>query len=151
MPAAVSPLRGVERLFSYRQRFHFLRRLFRREISAGRVILSRLEKNMPQPNYTVNTLEALGSLCAEKPVLVIGADQAENLPRWHRAAELAKEFRFLIFARRGAEHALPPYLMAEAVPDFEENISATALREMLIPLKPSERLAEMRRLLSEYP
>lgn len=149
MPAAASPLRGDKRLFSYRERFHFLRRLFSREIAAGRVILSRLEKTLPQPNYTVNTLAALSSLCAVKPVLVIGADQAKNLSRWHRAAELTKAYRLLIFARRGAAVVPLAHLDAEVVADFDENISATELRDRLILLKPDARMAEMRRLLSE--
>ncbi len=148
MPAAVSPLRGDARLFSYRQRFHFLRRLFYREIAAGRVILSRLEKKLPPPNYTVHTLAELGRFCAEKPVLVIGADQAENFARWHRAADLMKKYTFLVFARRGSAFAPEAGLTAEVVADFDENISATELRNQLAALAPAERLREMQRLLS---
>ena len=85
-------------------------------------------------------------MCAGKPVLVIGADQAENLSRWHRAAELAKAYSFLIFARRGAPVVQPADLAADVVADFDENISATELRNQLVLLQPAERLAALRNL-----
>ena len=148
VPAAASPLRGDERLFSYRQRFHFLRQLFAREITSGRVVLSCLEKTLPQPNYTVNTLEALSKICTQKPVLVIGADQAQNLPRWHKADELQNNHDFLVFARRGADVATVAGFTPEVVADFDEDVSATELRNQLLLMPPGERTAEMRRLLS---
>lgn len=149
MPAAASPLRGDERLFTYRQRFHFLRQLFAREITSGRVVLSCLEKKLPQPNYTLHTFKALRKICTQKPVLVIGADQAQNLPRWHKADELIKNYEFLVFARRGAVVATVAGLSPEVVADFDEDISATELRNRLISMPPGERMAEMRRLLNE--
>lgn len=147
MPAAASPLRGDERLFTYRQRFHFLRQMFAREILSGRVVLSCLEKNLPLPNYTVKTLEALSRICAQRPVLMIGADQAQNLPRWHKADELIKNYEFLVFARRGAAVATVAGFTPEVVADFDEDVSATELRNQLLLLPPAERMAEMRRLL----
>lgn len=147
MPAAVSPLRGDERLFNYRERFHFLRLLFSREIAAGRVILSSLEKKLPQPNYTMNTLEALGKICPVKPALVVGGDQATNLSRWHRADELMQSFRFVVFARQGAIAPAVTGLDFEFIADFDEDISATNLREKLKALPLQERIAAARSLL----
>ena len=148
MPAAASPLRDDTRLFTYRERFHFLRALFSREIAAGRLVLSQLEKKLPRPNYTYDTLTALARLCPEKPVLVIGADQAANLHRWYKGEALTREYPFVIFARRGSTVALPAACRADVVGDFDEDISATALREALLPLSPAARRVEIRHMLA---
>ena len=130
MPAASAPLRRDERLFSYRERFHLLRRAFAQEVAAGSVAISVLERRLPAPNYTVNTLTALAGFCAQKPIVVIGGDQAEKLPRWHRAEELFAQYEFLVFARGGATPNIPG-LRARYVPDFAEDISATEMRALL--------------------
>lgn len=150
MPAAASPLREDARLFNYRMRFDFLHRLFAQEIAAGRVILSILEKKLPQPNYTYNTLEALAQICPVKPVLVIGADQAQNLPRWHKADDLLRNFRFLVFARGGSPADALPVFNVEVVADFDEEISATELRSQLAQLSVQARIAEMQKLLCNW-
>jgi nicotinic acid mononucleotide adenylyltransferase len=140
MPAASAPLRADERLFSYRERFYLLRRLLQKEISEGRVIISVLEKRLPKPGYTVNTLAALEKNCTVKPVIVIGADQAKKLGSWHQSEKLIRDFEFLIFAR---DRLLPkevPNLKAGFVEDFAEDISATQIRSTLSALPPQERL-----------
>lgn len=78
---------------------------------------------------------------------MIGADQAQNLPRWHKADELIKNYEFLVFARRGAAVATVAGFTPEVVADFDEDVSATELRNQLLLLPPAERMAEMRRLL----
>jgi len=149
MPAAASPLRGDARLFSYRQRFHFLRLLFAAEISAGRVILSLLEKKLLQPNYTYHMLEAFGKLCSFKPVLVIGADQAQNLARWYKADQLMQNFRFVVFARHGAVAPVVAGLNFDFVADFDEDISATGVREKFMALSASDRIARVRAMMAK--
>lgn len=140
MPAASAPLRTDERLFSYRERFWLLRRIFAAEIAAGSVVVSVLEQSLPAPNYTVNTLAALGRLCGEKPVVVIGSDQAEKLPRWHLAPDLIRDYEFLILARRGAGRPSIAGLKASYVEDFAEDISATQLRQALSAIPAADRL-----------
>ncbi|MBX3723632.1 MAG: nicotinate-nicotinamide nucleotide adenylyltransferase [Turneriella sp.] len=139
MPAASAPLRSDERLFSYRERFHLLRRAFAQEVAAGSVAISVLERRLPAPNYTVNTLTALAGFCAQKPIVVIGGDQAEKLPRWHRAEELFAQYEFLVFARGGATPNIPG-LRARYVPDFAEDISATEMRALLAAVPAASRL-----------
>ena len=131
MPAADAPLRGDARYYTYRERFHLLRKMFAAEISRRQVILSNLEKSLPKPNYTFETLSALRNLCPEKPVVVIGADQAMNLARWHRSSELMREYEFLVFARRGSPYPGDPGENFCFVADFAEDISATEIRDKL--------------------
>lgn len=139
MPAASAPLRTDDRLFSFRERFELLRALFHSEITARRIILSPLERLLPKPNFTFSTLAALRERCGQKPVVVVGGDQAQKLGSWHRSAELIGEYEFLVFARAGSVAENIPNLNARFVEDFSENISATALRKELTALPASER------------
>ncbi len=140
MPAASAPLRADERLFSYRERFYLLRRLLQKEIAQGKVILSVLEKRLPKPGFTVNTLSALAKICTIKPIVVIGADQAKKLSSWHRSEDLIRDFQFLIFARDCLLPQELPKLKASFVADFAEDVSATQMRARLAGLPPQERL-----------
>lgn len=141
MPAPMAPLRGAEKAFTYRQRFHLLRVMFADAIVSGRVTLSVLERRLPPPHYTINTLEALGKYCDEKPVLVIGGDQAEKLPRWHRYTDIALAYRFVIFSRQGSAIGNLPNLRYEQITDFSCDESSTALRDQLMALGPEARFA----------
>lgn len=141
MPAPMAPLRGAEKTFTYRQRFHLLRVMFADGIASGRVKLSVLERRLPPPHYTISTLEALAKYCDEKPILVIGGDQAEKLPRWHRYTDLALAYRFVIFSREGSAIEHLPKLNYEQIADFSCNESSTAVRHQLMALGPDARYA----------
>jgi len=108
MPSFVTPLRSLERYFSYRIRFSFLSLLFREEIQQGRVRLSTLERKLPRPNYTITTLEALSTICPMAPSVVIGFDQAIKLPQWKSADALMKNYHFTIFPRLQFENSQLP-------------------------------------------
>ncbi|HRP70412.1 MAG TPA: hypothetical protein PLY93_12845, partial [Turneriella sp.] len=144
MPAASAPLRNDNRLFSYRERFHLLRRLFKKEIQEGGVVLSWLEHRLPQPNYTVHTLDTLKKICPQEPTIVIGADQAEKIQHWQRSDFLVQNYTFLIFARGGVGGDQPlqlvPGMRYTIEKDFNEDISATQVRASLSKLSAQERL-----------
>ncbi|MBV6494173.1 MAG: nicotinate-nucleotide adenylyltransferase [Turneriella sp.] len=145
MPAASAPLRADERLFSYRERFRLLRYLFKKEIAQGSVVLSWLERRLPQPNYTIHTLDALKKFCFQKPILAIGADQAEKIQYWQSSSTLIQNYEFLIFARNGVgvdtPLKLPTGMHYTLVDDFDENISATKVRASLFKLSYKERFS----------
>lgn len=143
-PAPAAPLRSGEPLFSYRERFSLLRSCFAPEIAEHRVILSRLELLLPQPNYTYETLATLVHLCGVKPIIVIGADQAAQIGRWHRAAELMRDYQFIVFARGMAGEPFDARLRYALVPDFDLPVSATSIRAKLVQLPKAERLAAAR-------
>jgi len=140
-PTPAAPLRSDERLFSYRERFALLRACFGEQLAEGKLILSWLERSLPKPNFTFDTLHALVELCGRKPVVVVGADQAAQIGRWHRAEELMREYEFVVFARRGTAAAFDPRLRHRAVMDFDMQVSATAIRASLVKLPKSERIA----------
>jgi nicotinate-nucleotide adenylyltransferase len=76
----------------------------------GRLLASRAELGRDGPSYTVDTLRAFR---AEHPgaelVLLLGADAAEELPRWHEAAAIPDLARIEIFGRgdEGGAHRVP--------------------------------------------
>ncbi|HNJ64899.1 MAG TPA: adenylyltransferase/cytidyltransferase family protein [Turneriella sp.] len=140
-PAPAAPLRTDDRLFSYRERFALLRACFRQQLAEGKVILSRLEFSLPKPNFTFDTLAALVQVCGTKSVIVIGADQAAQIGKWHRAEELMREYEFVVFAREGTTTAFDRRLRHHAISDFDLPVSATVIRASLVKLPKAERFA----------
>jgi nicotinate-nucleotide adenylyltransferase len=140
-PAAATPLRTDERMFSYRERFALLRACFSEELAAKKVVLSVLERSLPKPNYTYDTLKTLLELCGIKPIIVIGADQAQQIDKWHCAEALMCEYEFVVFARTGVTTAWDNRLRYRAITDFDLPVSATAIRASLVTLPKAERFA----------
>jgi nicotinate-nucleotide adenylyltransferase len=90
--------------------------------------LDRTELDRPAPSYTVDTLEAL---LAREPAgrltLLLGADAAAELPAWHRAADLPKLARIVVFGRPGTPVPASP-LIAGSIEVPAVDISATEIR-----------------------
>jgi len=92
-----------------------------------------IEFDLPRPSYTVATLDALRRRHpATEFVLLMGADNAAGLPRWHDAARLLAETDLYIYPRPHA--ALPdlapfPRVRLETAPMLD--ISATYIRDSL--------------------
>lgn len=77
------------------------------------------------PSYTVDSLRELaGEFPAAELVLLLGADAARELPRWHEAAAIPGLARIVCFTRGGES---PPALTEPLVlPEIA--ISSTAIR-----------------------
>lgn len=146
--AAQAPLRKNTHLFSYRERFKLLRHALHAEIQRGCVKLSVLEKYLPKPNYTIDTLGALNALCQADITLVVGADQAQKIFEWHRSEELLARYALLIFSRNKISLAHLPHANFEIIDDFDMPIAATSIRERLALLDPAERFEKALSLLT---
>jgi nicotinate-nucleotide adenylyltransferase len=90
--------------------------------------LERAELERPGPSYTVDTLEALR---AQEPdarfTLLLGADAAAELGAWHRAPDVPKLARIVVFGRPGTPVPASPLIAASIeVPNVD--ISATEIR-----------------------
>ncbi len=69
---------------------------------APRLSASRVEIGRDGPSYTVDTLRAFRAELADAElVLLLGADAAQELPRWHEAAAIRALARIEVFARGG--------------------------------------------------
>lgn len=103
-----------------------------------RFSLSRYEVDRDEPSYTVDTLAALRAARPDdEAVLLLGADQAAALPRWHRPGDVLAMAEVAVVARgdrtradvRDALSGLPG---GERVRFFEMpriDVSSTLVRE----------------------
>ena len=91
--------------------------------------LERLELALPAPSYTVSTLRALASRePGTRFALLVGADAAGELPRWHEVEALPGLADVIAFTRPGSVVAAHPAITRTvSVPGLE--ISATAVRQ----------------------
>ena len=89
----------------------------------SRLKVCAVEKDLPVPSYTINTIELLKM---EYPdfefVFLIGSDQAEQIDKWHRFTELLNMVEFKIISREGK--AGDVYLTAEQYPQSSTSIRA---------------------------
>ncbi|MFP6899579.1 MAG: nicotinate-nucleotide adenylyltransferase [Opitutales bacterium] len=99
MPASRAPLSEHEPLASNEDRYEIVRAAIRGE---PRFEVSDLELRDSEINYTVDTIETLRS---ENPddsfALIIGADQFEKLPQWHRVNDLIILTQLICLERPG--------------------------------------------------
>ena len=95
------------------------------------VKVSDFERSLPLPSYTINTLGELQKAYPEHEfVLVIGADNWEQFPRWYHADEIIEKYRILIYRRPGCEideMALPASVQVVNTPLYD--VSSTQIRE----------------------
>lgn len=73
-----------------------------RETGGKRVEISTVEFNLPQPNYTYNTLQYLKSMEPENSfAIVMGADNLAAIERWYRGLEILAEYEVFVYPRKG--------------------------------------------------
>lgn len=103
---------------------------------ASRFRLERLELDRPGPSFTVDTLRALRARePGEEFALLVGADAARDLPKWHEASALPGLASLVVFARAGvAVPELPWPVRVVPVPVVE--ISATEIRARVAAGRP---------------
>lgn len=67
-----------------------------------KISVSDVELTLPQPSYSINTVDALEERFPEREfVIVMGADNLPGLPRWREAERLISGRRFLVYPRKG--------------------------------------------------
>jgi nicotinate-nucleotide adenylyltransferase len=96
-----------------------------------RFALERIELERPGPSYTVDTVRALRSREPGREFAVlVGADAARDLGKWHAVDELARLASFVILSRPGAAlPSLPWAFRTVEVPGID--ISATEIRHRI--------------------
>ena len=68
----------------------------------ARVKVDDIELNMPEPHYTIRTLDALKEREPENRfTLVMGADNLADIRRWRDYTRILKEFGVAVFPREG--------------------------------------------------
>jgi nicotinate-nucleotide adenylyltransferase len=97
----VSPLNPLKqdstRLFSDRQRLEMARMAMAGD---SRIEVSDLESELPRPNYTVNTLNALHTTYPDIAFrLVVGADNLRDIHLWKQPEEILRRYGLIVFPR----------------------------------------------------
>lgn len=72
----------------------------------ARMGCSTVERDLPRPSYTINTVEALIRQNGDvRYFLIIGADSLVDLPRWYRGEELLHLISLIVVHRDGMDAA----------------------------------------------
>ena len=106
----------------------------------ARVKVDDIELNMPEPHYTIRTLDALKEREPDNRfTLVMGADNLADIRRWRDYTRILKEFGVAVFPREG--HDLTeikqdllkedPAYMIQILDAGMVDISSTQIREAI--------------------
>ena len=89
--------------------------------------LDMTELSMPQPNYSVATLQALRQQHPHTPLcFIIGMDSFINLPKWHRWRELLDYCHLIVCQRPGWMHEASLELQQHLKGNKTENMADLA-------------------------
>ena len=100
----------------------------------------KIEKHLPAPNYTAQTLRALKELFPQTHFdWAIGSDLLPELPNWNDAPWLAEQVRFLVVGREGfSMKDLPQGFNIKCFTGLTlPNIASRNLRSAPDPAKPT--------------
>ena len=121
VPAAVSPLKKTAPRASGEVRLAMLRAAIKGEPEFE---VDECELLRPPPSYTIDTGEEIRRReCDAALYCLIGEDNIEQLPRWHRFTELEKMVRFIVLDRSGKQPTHSYQLIHRRI-----DISATDIR-----------------------
>ena len=107
-------------------------------LNGQRVIVDDIELTMPEPHYTIRTLDALKEREPETAfTFVLGSDNLADIRRWRDYSRILLEFGVVVYPRTGFDtEAVRPDLLIEN-PDYKieiidaelVNISSSEIRE----------------------
>ena len=121
VPAAISPLKKAAPVASGEVRLAMLRAAIKGEPGFE---VDECELLRPPPSYTIDTMEEIRRReCDAALYCLIGEDNVEQLPRWHRFTELEKVVRFVVLDRTGKQPTHSYQLIHRRI-----DISATEIR-----------------------
>jgi len=121
VPAAISPLKKAAPVASGEVRLAMLQVAVKGEPEFE---VNECELLRPPPSYTIDTVEDIRRReCDAAIYCLIGEDNVEQLPRWHRFAELEKIVRFVVLDRSGKQPSHSYQLIHRRI-----DISATEIR-----------------------
>jgi nicotinate-nucleotide adenylyltransferase len=93
------------------------------------------------PSYTVDTVE---SMLAEDPVVdvvvIVGADAAAGLPRWHRASDLSRLVEIAVVGRSGDETVLIAGFRCVKIDLIRVDVASSEIRRRVAHQEPIDGL-----------
>lgn len=115
----------------------------------NKVKVDDIELTMPEPHYTIRTLNALKAREPENSfTLVIGADNLADIRRWRDYGSILKDFGVAVFPRAGHDLETIKQDLLEEDPAYKiqiadaplVNISSTEIREAVLSGKDASHL-----------
>lgn len=104
----------------------------------GKVLVDDIELGMPEPHYTIRTLDALSEREPDNSfTLTIGADNLADIRRWRDYSRILKEYGVAVFPRTGFDLEEIKADLLDEDPSFRitileadmVNVSSTMIRE----------------------
>jgi nicotinate-nucleotide adenylyltransferase len=121
VPAAISPLKKAGPVASGEVRLAMLHAAIKRE---PKFEVNDCELLRPPPSYTIDTVDEIRKReCDASIFCLVGEDNVEQLPLWHRFEELEKMVRFVVLDRSGKQPSHSYRLIHRRI-----DISATEIR-----------------------
>jgi nicotinate-nucleotide adenylyltransferase len=121
VPAAISPLKKAAPVASGEVRLAMLQAAVKEEPEFE---VDECELLRPPPSYTIDTVEEIRRREHDSSIFcLIGEDNVEELPRWHRFADLEQMVRFVVLDRSGKQPSHSYQLIHRRI-----DISATEIR-----------------------
>ena len=121
VPAAISPLKKAAPVANGEVRLAMLQAAVKGE---PKFEVDDCELLQPPPSYTIDTVEEIRRRECDVSILcLIGEDNVEQLPWWHRFAQLEKMVRFVVLDRTGKQPSHSYQLIQRPI-----DISATEIR-----------------------
>lgn len=112
-------------------------------IGDERLKVCDVEAALPQPSYTIHTIEHLQRLYPDVQFVVLaGSDIADQLSRWYRSDELQRMVQFLIYPRNNGtaspEMAQAPMFEGDSTSVRRAVATGQKLRNGLLPVSVEE-------------
>ncbi|MDH5720906.1 MAG: nicotinate-nicotinamide nucleotide adenylyltransferase [Spirochaetia bacterium] len=163
VPAYEPPHKADVSLLSFRYRFKLLRAAFLELIKSGKVKLSIIEKKLPAPSYTVNTMKKFLTCFPETEFsLIIGYDMYMTFDKWRDSEFLAENFHFIVAEREEQKKPGASLEFKKGVSSLDHkhaDVSSTGARELLAEyykavdkksgVKADEILSELKKIIPE--
>jgi len=125
-----NPLKKKDELLDQNFRLELLEKSIR---GYDKFQISTIEWDLPQPSYTVNTLQKLRVTYPNDTFeLIIGSDHWSTFHRWKDYQLILKNFQTLIYPRRGSDRFFlnhPNVRLCKGAPKIE--ISSTFIRKSI--------------------
>ncbi len=126
-----NPLKDKNGLMNDQFRFQLVQKAI---TSYPKFKVSDIEFSLPQPSYTINTLDTLSQKYPQNCFyLIMGADNWAKINRWKDAEKLLNTYRILVYPRLNYPIEIPTiYPLAQKVDAPLMEISSTFIRDSLI-------------------
>ena len=114
--------------------------IFSADSTTGKVKVDDIELTMPEPHYTIRTLDALREREPENTfTLVMGADSLADIRRWKDYSRILSDFGVAVFPRKGHDIASIKADLLKENPSYRitllnaemVDISSTTIREAI--------------------